>query len=370
MDQLSKCYLILGLDAGASQEQVKQAYRDLVNVWHPDRFSHNERLRLVTLEKIKEINGAYEFLKASFFEADIASATNATSEAEAPNVEPDEEIPKPTSNRGAMWLVLAFLICALASAMVFFLKKTSAINRTNESNRPTANSARAPGAINSPIPPSASHALAFNGDRGYVAIAMTGSLTGTFTVECWALTKDRNRRVLINSRGPTEYGFDMKFQKNRIHSDIGDGSRWLTTTAGAHFKYATDAWYHIAYVVTPDHYTIYIDGILSASEDHLSGEPVLYDARHPLSIGLFYPDNESFQGFISEVKIWKTARSQVQIQADMSSSLVGTEPGLQGYWHFNDGAGEIAADSSGHGFSGTLVGTVMWATNAAPILFQ
>src|SRR5258708_7627842 len=121
MDQISKYYLILGLDADASQEQVRQAYRDLVNVWHPDRFLHDKRLSLIAQEKMKEINGAYEFLKASFFEADIASAANTTSE--APTAEPDEEISKPKGNRSAIWMVLGFSIFALVAMAVLFLKK-------------------------------------------------------------------------------------------------------------------------------------------------------------------------------------------------------------------------------------------------------
>ena len=51
---------ILGLHPGASQEEVTQAYKDLVNVWHPDRFSNNLRLQKKAEEKLKEINAAYE----------------------------------------------------------------------------------------------------------------------------------------------------------------------------------------------------------------------------------------------------------------------------------------------------------------------
>jgi hypothetical protein len=36
MDELARCYRVLGLEPGASLEEVKSAYRDLVNVWHPD----------------------------------------------------------------------------------------------------------------------------------------------------------------------------------------------------------------------------------------------------------------------------------------------------------------------------------------------
>ena len=83
MDDLSKCYLLLGLKTGASPDEIKQAYRDLVKVWHPDRFGHDERLRLIAQEKLKEINGAYELLQANAFESNIAPDQTAPAEPEA-----------------------------------------------------------------------------------------------------------------------------------------------------------------------------------------------------------------------------------------------------------------------------------------------
>lgn len=58
-----KCCEILGVSAGASPLEVKQAYRDLAKVWHPDRFQDNDRLRKRAEEKLKQINDAYEYLK-------------------------------------------------------------------------------------------------------------------------------------------------------------------------------------------------------------------------------------------------------------------------------------------------------------------
>jgi hypothetical protein len=62
MDDLYHCYQILGLEPEAKFEDVKQYYRDLVKVWHPDRFTHDLRLQNKAEEKLKEINGAYERL--------------------------------------------------------------------------------------------------------------------------------------------------------------------------------------------------------------------------------------------------------------------------------------------------------------------
>jgi DnaJ-class molecular chaperone len=61
---IEKCFAILELDLRASQNELKQAYKDMVNVWHPDRFSENPRLRKRAEEKLKEINVAYEMLSS------------------------------------------------------------------------------------------------------------------------------------------------------------------------------------------------------------------------------------------------------------------------------------------------------------------
>ena len=64
--KINRCIEILGLKPGASQEEVNQAYRDLVNVWHPDRFVGNPRLEKKAEEKVKEINAAYEYIKSFY----------------------------------------------------------------------------------------------------------------------------------------------------------------------------------------------------------------------------------------------------------------------------------------------------------------
>ncbi len=59
MDDLRECYRMLEVDPGASPELVKRAYRDLVKVWHPDRFTDDPGLQSRAQEKLKQINLAY-----------------------------------------------------------------------------------------------------------------------------------------------------------------------------------------------------------------------------------------------------------------------------------------------------------------------
>ena len=58
--ELQRCFQILELDSTASIDEVRQAYKDIVNVWHPDRFSHNARLKQKAEAKLKQVNVAYE----------------------------------------------------------------------------------------------------------------------------------------------------------------------------------------------------------------------------------------------------------------------------------------------------------------------
>ena len=63
---LRQCYRILDLEPGASLKEVRQAYKDIIQVWHPDRFEFNPRLKEKAGTKLKEINLAYETLEAHF----------------------------------------------------------------------------------------------------------------------------------------------------------------------------------------------------------------------------------------------------------------------------------------------------------------
>ncbi len=61
MKSIETYYKVLGLEPGVPFEKVKAAYKDLVAVWHPDRFTHNSRLQEKAQEKLKEIKAVYDF---------------------------------------------------------------------------------------------------------------------------------------------------------------------------------------------------------------------------------------------------------------------------------------------------------------------
>ena len=63
---IRKSFEILEIGADATEDEARQAYKDLVAVWHPDRFSHNPRLKKKAEEKLKEANLAFETVQIFF----------------------------------------------------------------------------------------------------------------------------------------------------------------------------------------------------------------------------------------------------------------------------------------------------------------
>lgn len=55
-------YEVLGVKPGASQEEIKSAYRKLVKQYHPDQYGDNP-LKDLAQEKLAEVNKAYDMLK-------------------------------------------------------------------------------------------------------------------------------------------------------------------------------------------------------------------------------------------------------------------------------------------------------------------
>lgn len=70
-----ECLKLLGLARDATADDYRRAYKDLVEVWHPDRLAHNERLQLMATDRLKEINEAYAYLMEHWKSGQSSSKT-------------------------------------------------------------------------------------------------------------------------------------------------------------------------------------------------------------------------------------------------------------------------------------------------------
>jgi hypothetical protein len=98
--KFSEALRILGLQPGASPEEMKAAYRKLASEYHPDKVaSLGEELRKLALKKMQEINAAYQLLQ-EFHEGEGRSHTNPQEEQAKDHPDPAAEEPSGSRKSG------------------------------------------------------------------------------------------------------------------------------------------------------------------------------------------------------------------------------------------------------------------------------
>ncbi len=86
-----------------------------------------------------------------------------------------------------------------------------------------------------------------------------------------------------------------------------------------------------------------------------------------MTLGANVGDNRFFVGFIDDVRAWNIVRTPAEITATMHQKLQGDEPGLVGYWRFDEGSGMVTADGTATKNNGDVFGAPNWVVSDAPI---
>ncbi len=131
-------------------------------------------------------------------------------------------------------------------------------------------------------------------------------------------------------------------------------------------------WTHIAGVIDSrkDYMKLFIDGNI-VGHRHYNGQNSFVSCRLPLRIGVTHiPDqvqDTSFIGQIDDVRVWNIPRTEAEIRADMNKQLNGDEPGLVGYWKFDEEKDGRIFDSTQNKNDGNLIGDAKIASYSRPI---
>ena len=204
------------------------------------------------------------------------------------------------------------------------------------------------------------NALHFNGTDNVTINHGSNSLSGTFTIEFWASPSSLSGQGFLGSRGPSDASLDIQLTgAGGLHGDIGNGSSWLTTSAdapGAGLQ--VGVWSHIAYVITPTGYTIYVNAVQKGSGS-FSGTPLAFNSSHIMTLGNYGTGGSSYNGALDEVRIWSVARTASEILNNMNAELsAGT--GLVAAYHFNQGVagGNNSGVTTLTDATGTYTGTL------------
>jgi hypothetical protein len=195
------------------------------------------------------------------------------------------------------------------------------------------------------------------------------------TVEFWAFIRttdwvgETNTIYEYGTQGATAAGWGLDFGTNPVMGMAGNHATLDPYTNGGFdgdstndlgITSAMNQWVHLAMSWDGTAFRTYVNGVLGITVMARAGGPtMLATVQTQLTIGCNNPRFSCFGGYIDELRVWNVARTAAEIQANYNKGVVGNEPGLVGYWKFNETSGTTAADSvttAGHtAHPGTLM---------------
>jgi hypothetical protein len=131
-------------------------------------------------------------------------------------------------------------------------------------------------------------------------------------------------------------------------------------------------WTHVAATrdMTTGDITVIINGVMDGTKTTTQKSSLTAPAT--ITLGADTIDSHYFNGLIDELRLWNVVRTPADIMGTMHQRLTGNEPGLVGYYRFDEGTGTTAQDRSAtHGnvtLTSTDAGTPpTWVTSDAPV---
>ncbi len=219
------------------------------------------------------------------------------------------------------------------------------------------------------------NALAFDGTNQSVSVANFGNIipTNEITVEFWAYTTTPAVQSVfmlipdqVTNRLNGHINYLDRSAAGSIYWDFGNISRGGRVSVNAPVNSISN-WVHYAFVASQsgNFMCVYANGNLLANK---TGMTPFVRGNYSLQIG---GPGFPYNGSVDEFRVWKTARSQAEIQQNLTAPLVGNEAGLLLYYRFNNTNGTIAANSAtatGAAYNGKLTNSPAWITSDIPFL--
>jgi hypothetical protein len=196
-------------------------------------------------------------------------------------------------------------------------------------------------------------ALSLDGVDDYVHCGNDESLNlvNEFTLEAWVIPNSaiEDGYIVAKTDDFSAGGYSMYWQGSTDELRIFYGSLSSKGSNAVFTDYGQ--WVHIA--ITKDssnNIVFYRNSVASGTASQaITGNDISFTVGDRTGGGLTVT---AFNGQIDEVRIWSVAHTQEEIRATMNVTLQGDEPGLVGYWRFDDGT---ANDSSPYGNHGMLM---------------
>jgi len=128
-------------------------------------------------------------------------------------------------------------------------------------------------------------------------------------------------------------------------------------SAGAPWRATLGQWYHVAmtYERGAGLIRFFVNG--SPIGERAFTADVQPTNAQPMYLGFGPSGGDEYSvGALDELRLWDRALSPEEVEDNWDLPLYGDEPGLIGYWRFDEGAGEVFRDDSPTGLDGQLGG--------------
>ena len=165
-------------------------------------------------------------------------------------------------------------------------------------------------------------ALSFNGSNARVTVPSAASLqlTTGMTLEAWVYPTTVNKQWRdVLYKGNDDYFLMATSTASTRPVGAGTFAGALSQVVGT-ANLANNTWTHLATTYDGATLRLYVNGVQVASKAQTGS---LATSATPLTIGGDPIDGQYFKGRIDEVRVYRAALSQAEIQADMAAPLGG-----------------------------------------------
>ena len=140
---------------------------------------------------------------------------------------------------------------------------------------------------------------------------------------------------------------------DKVQIFIRDDEQDILLSALSTISVVDGNWHHIVWVDSIGIASLYIDGLEDGTNFNYSRDTLTLN-QVGIGAALNGPPSSFFQGEIDELRVWKTVRSQSEIQYDMHHSINATDTNLVAYYRFNSISGIVLIDYTGNENNGTI----------------
>ena len=227
----------------------------------------------------------------------------------------------------------------------------------------------------------ADSALSFDGIDDRVTVPYDDSFpTEVFTVSAWikSVPPSRSRGAII-ARGEDDDSWNLSWHMYILSN--GTLGIMLEDNRERNYQYpsegcdtedlhvADDTWHHVAATRNSEGtLLLYIDGqprmtcLSTGTPSSNNYQDLTFGCTHGYigpPPGGEEPPTWFFPGWIDEPAMWSVALTEQEMEDVFLHGVDPSDAGLEGYWDFNEGSGQMVADLSGtgnHGFRGATAG--------------